>query len=520
MGHDSARENDSDSRAGPILILTQPKNHRHSNVAATRDESGQAEARPTRRCIVLGSTMSISPARTIAFDALLRVAKQDAYADDVLRSELDATVKTEDAGLATELTLGVLRWQRLLDFLIDRYLKKPATTGDVEVRIALRLGAYQLMFLDRVPAHAAVHESVELVKRARKRSAANLVNAILRKMAEERKGRDSRAAMLARLLPAELPLAEQLGIQFSHATWMVERWLRIYGEDRTRGLLQANNGVPELAGYFLDRQQTENATKSLERAGCRIQPGRLLRDAWVLAGGNPGACDAVRSGWVALQDEASQAVAKLLAVRPGDSVLDLCAAPGGKTLLLAQAAGEKGRVVAADLHENRVRAMNERLSLSGIGNVETVVLDGSQPLPFARPFDRILVDVPCSGTGTLARHPEIRWKLREEDLRDLHERQAQLLKNALPHLAPNGRLVYSTCSLEPEENELVVREVLREAGDVFTIAKPLDVLDHILQPAVRASSIVDVDGFFRTFPPENGTDGFFAAVVQQQTPGI
>ena len=287
-------------------------------------------------------------------------------------------------------------------------------------------------------------------------------------------------------------------------------------------MLQANNGVPELAGYFLDRQQTENATKSLERAGCRIQPGRLLRDAWVLAGGNPGACDAVRSGWVALQDEASQAVAKLLAVRPGDSVLDLCAAPGGKTLLLAHAAGDKGRVVAADLHENRVRAMNERLSLSGIGNVETVVLDGSQPLPFARPFDRILVDVPCSGTGTLARHPEIRWKLREEDLRDLHERQAQLLKNALPHLAPNGRLVYSTCSLEPEENELVVREVLREAGDVFTIAKPLDVLDHILQPAVRASSIVDVawTASSALFRLENGTDGFFAAVVQQQTPGI
>ena len=155
---------------------------------------------------------------------------------------------------------------------------------------------------------------------------------------------------------------------------------------------------------------------SLQRAGCRIQPGRLLRDAWVLEGGNPAASEAVRHGWVAIQDEASQAVAGLVAADPGNTVLDLCAAPGGKTLLLARAAGAQGHVIAADLHENRVRAMRERFELAGVRNVETVVLDGAQPLPFERPFDRILVDVPCSGTGTLARHPEIRWKLRAEDL--------------------------------------------------------------------------------------------------------
>jgi 16S rRNA (cytosine967-C5)-methyltransferase len=285
-------------------------------------------------------------------------------------------------------------------------------------------------------------------------------------------------------------------------------------------LLQANNDVPHLAGYFLDTQRKENATASLERSGCRIQPGRLLRDARVLEGGNPAACEAVRKGLVVLQDEASQAVARLLSVRPGDSVLDLCAAPGGKTLLLSQAAGETGKVIAADLHENRVRAMKERISLSGIGNVETVVLDGSQPLPFEHAFNRILVDVPCSGTGTLARHPEIRWKLGEEDLRDLHQRQTRLLRNALPHLAPDGRLVYSTCSLEPEENELVVREVLRDSGDAFKTASPLEVVENFLQPSVNATSVLGSDGFFRTFPPEHGTDGFFAAVIERQSPGF
>jgi len=509
--------------------------------------------------------MAISQGRTIAFDVLLRVAKQNAYADDVLRAELDDKVKSEDAGLATELTLGVLRWQRLLDFVIDRYLKKAADVGDAEVRIALRMGMYQILFLDRVPAHAAVHESVELVKRARKRSAANLVNAILRKAAKDplvgnsptdqaaekaaqallpvrvsqtsghgvainpqnRTGKSACATestfsaicdAVAQLLPAEMPLAERMGIQYSHPTWMVERWIRTFGEEKTRGLLQANNRVPVLSGYLLDAQRSDEAKASLSKAGCSVQQGRLLRDAWILQGGNPSASEAVRHGWVVIQDEASQAVARLVAGDPGNSVLDLCAAPGGKTLLLSRAVGSNGHIVAADLHANRVRAMKERFEQAGVRNVQTVVLDGAGTFPSTRPFDRaferILVDVPCSGTGTLARHPEIRWKLRADDLRDLHLRQTGLLRNALRHLAPGGRLVYSTCSLEAEENELVVREVLGELGGEFHVVSPRGAIEGFLQESVGVESVVGDDGFFRTFPPEQATDGFFAAVIE------
>jgi 16S rRNA (cytosine967-C5)-methyltransferase len=460
--------------------------------------------------------MSISQARTIAFDVLLRVAKQNAYADDVLRAELDGTVKTEDAGLATELALGVLRWQRLLDFVIDRYLKKPANTADAEVRIALRLGVYQLLFLDRVPARAAVHESVELVKRARKRSAATLVNAILRKTAKNPLPGNSPTDAVAHLFPADLPLADRFGIQYSHPTWMVERWLQIYGEERTRELLESNNRVPALSARLLDSERGDEARALFERIGCPILPGRLLRDAWNFEGGNPAACEAVRSGWVAIQDEASQAVAGLVAADLGDIVLDLCAAPGGKTLLLSRAVGPQGRVIAADLRENRVRAMEERFEVAGVRNVETIVLDGAQPLPFERTFERILVDVPCSGTGTLSRHPEIRWKLRAEDLRDLHDRQVRLLRNALSHLAPGGRLVYSTCSLEPEENEFVVREALATLGDTFQVGDPRSAIENRLQESVRAENVVSADGFFRTFPAEHGTDGFFAAVIERR----
>jgi 16S rRNA (cytosine967-C5)-methyltransferase len=460
--------------------------------------------------------MAISKARTIAFDVLRRVAQQDAYADEALRAELAGSVKPEDAGLATELTLGALRWQRLLDFLIDRHLKKPAGTADVEVRIALRLGAYQLLFLERVPARAAVHESVELVKRARKSSAATLVNAVLRQIAKQPLARTSPGDAVAKLLPADLPAAERIAIQESHPTWMVERWLQVYGGEKTRSLLAANNRVLDVSGYFFDLPHAEEAARSLQSAGYRVEPGRLLRSAFVLQGGNPSACEAVRRGWAALQDEASQAVAYLVAAEPGNRVLDLCAAPGGKTLLLARSVGPQGRVIAADLHEHRVRSMQERLKVAGVQNVETLILDGAQPLPFKQTFDRILVDVPCSGTGTLARHPEIRWKLRVEDLADLRMRQAQLLRNALPHLAPGGRLVYSTCSLEPEENETVVREVLAQFGDQFQVADPGVALKNVIREPVSMESLVAADGFFRTFPPEHGTDGFFAAVLERR----
>ena len=461
--------------------------------------------------------MNISPARTIAFDVLRRVETQNAYADEVLRAELGTGVRTEDAGLATELALGVLRWQRLLDFLTNRHLANVAKKLDAEVRIALRLGAYQLWFLERVPAHAAVHESVELVKRARKRSAAPLVNAVLRKMAKEADQLAKSRASIASFLPAGLSLGEQLGILYSHPTWLVERWLRNFGEDRTRALLEGNNRIPAVSCFVVNPQRADEARTSLQQARCVVAPGLLLRDAWTLQGGNPAASDAVRRGWVAIQDEASQAVAHLLAVENGKTVLDLCAAPGGKTILLARAAGTQGRVIAVDLHAHRARAMAERLDTAGVRNVETVTLDGTQPLPFELQFDRILVDAPCSGTGTLARHPEIRWQLRVADLADLHLRQVQLLKNALANLAPNGRLIYSTCSLEPEENELVVNEALDRSHAEFRVVAARGALQGILREGVAPESFIDADGFFRTLTSIHGTDGFFAAAIERKT---
>lgn len=462
--------------------------------------------------------MAVSPARRIAFDVLHRVATQDAYADELLHAALDSAMRRDDAALATELTLGVLQWQRLLDFQIERHLIHEVKKLDIEVLLALRLAMYQLAFLDRIPARAAIYESVELVKRARKRSAAPLVNAVLQKAAHETHREPMLADSATHLLPGDLPLADRLGLLYSHPTWLVERWLSAFGEEDTRALLATNNRARKLSCWVQDEHHREAARESLKQAGCFVSPGRLVREAWTLQGGHPAASKAVQQGWIAIQDEASQAVAHLLGVERGDTVLDLCAAPGGKTLLLARAAGPEGHVVAGDIHKHRLREMGQRFERAAVRHVECVELDATQPLPFKRPFDRILVDAPCSGTGTLSRHPEIRWRLRAEDLTDLHARQVKLLRNALSHLAPAGRLVYSTCSLEPEENELVVGEALRaEIQDLRTIT-PRGMIQPILIDGVVAESLFGPSGFFRTFPPVHGTDGFFAATIEHGGP--
>jgi 16S rRNA (cytosine967-C5)-methyltransferase len=476
-------------------------------------------------------TMPVSPARKIAFDVLYRVAAEGAYASELLNTRLGAGVSRADAALATELTLGVLRWQRLLDFLLERYLDRSPQRLDVEVLIALRLGLYQMRFLERVPAHAAVSQSVDLVKGSRKRSAAPLVNAVLRRAAPAAR---ASTAELKRWLPAAASPAERAAILYSHPTWLVERWQARFGTDQTLSLLKADNRPPALSCTVLDPARVEPGAPpepvgpldavaaALAKDGLRVAPGRWLRSALILSGGNPAAAAPFLGGQINLQDEASQMVAHLVNAQAGRRVLDLCAAPGGKTTLLARAvapANESagGFVVAADLHLHRLRSMLAQLARTQTLDVYPVSLDATQPLPFSpRTFDRILVDAPCSGTGTLARNPEIRWRLEPAELAAAHRSQVTMLSNALPLLAPGGRLVYSTCSLEPEENEQVVHEALaeNENGNVRIVCGRTALAPWLGNPD-SASALFDVNGFFRTFPPHSGTDGFFAAVLER-----
>jgi 16S rRNA (cytosine967-C5)-methyltransferase len=459
--------------------------------------------------------MPASAARKIAYEVLLRVATEGAYASDLLHSRLGAHLKNEDAALATEISFGVLRWQRLLDFLLELHMKKPVAELDVPVAIALRMGIYQLRFLQRVPAHAAVHESVELVKSARKASASTLVNAVLRRASDQAR---LPAEQLIAVRGHKLSSVDRVSILHSHPAWMVERWFAQFGEPAAIDVLDANNRPPRLSCLLSDPSSREKIFAELERDSLQIEPGALLRESFSVSGSSIVRTAAFRRGEISVQDEASQLVAHLLSVRPGDRVLDVCAAPGGKTAILARAALPNGTVIATDLHAHRLRATRDQLARIGATNVTLVGLDATKPLAFRNQFDRILVDAPCSGTGTLARHPEIRWRLTAQQLPAYHELQASLLKSALERLAPGGRLVYSTCSIEPEEDNEVVASVLRETKDEFRrvpTAQLAPPLANKLAPEINSATLFDADSQFRILPGQHSTDGFFAAAIER-----
>src|SRR5208283_1955794 len=300
-----------------------------------------------------------------------------------------AKLSPRDHGLATELVMGVLRWQSLLDLRLAAASSQKLERLDGDVLAALRLGVYQLQFLARVPARAAIFESVELVKTARKRSAASFVNAVLRKIA---KSLDS----------------SSLAQNAAHPAWLVARWTEHYGLEAARQICVHDQTVPATSIYI----HSDESEADLAEAGVQLAPGRLLRDARRVLAGDVATTPACQEARVSIQDEASQLVA-LLAGR-GEMILDCCAAPGSKTALIARR-NPHAKVFATVLHPHRARLLQ---SLSRLPNVHVIAADVRR-LPFSCAFDRILADVPCSGTGTLDRNPEIKWRLKEEDLSDL-----------------------------------------------------------------------------------------------------
>ncbi len=385
--------------------------------------------------------------------------------------------------------MGVLRWRSALDARIASYSSQSPAKLDLEVLTALRLGLYQLVCLDRIPPYAAISESVDLTKRARKRSAASFVNAVLRRMP-------------ARGKPAAGLSGEE---EAAHPAWLVERWRTEFGAEATAKICRYDQGRPPAAIHLRDPA----AEKALLEAGVQLEPGILLRTARRVAAGDVTRTQPFQEGLVAVQDEASQLVAAL--VGGGPRILDCCAAPGGKTALIAER-HPASRILAAELHPHRARLLRRLLAQP---NVEVVAADCTQP-GWAGRFDSILADVPCSGTGTLARNPEIKWRLTPADLKDLRGRQAAILGAAVQQLAPGGTLVYSTCSLEPEENEQVVEEALNTFGgaELVPCRKRLEELRDAGALAWPDLDAITRGPFLRTLPGVHPCDGFFAAIIR------
>jgi len=441
----------------------------------------------------------VSRSRVAAFDVLLAIEREQAYSSELLHSQRYQDLSSQDHGLFTELVMGVLRWRSLLDRHIAEAAARPLQKLDIEVLTALRLAAYQLMFLDRVPASAAVNESVELVKRSRKRSAIPFANAVLRKLSITRGNRNQ---------AADDREISQLSDSSAHPEWLVERWSRQYGDSMARIICDYDQSIPETSIRLTD----SSSERELQRDGIHLNPGKLLTSSRRVHSGNLTGTAAFREGRVSIQDEASQLVALL--VGRGSTILDCCAAPGGKTRVLAER-NPHATVIAMDLHPHRARLLRK---LVPANNVHVIAGDVLQ-MPTNLLFERALVDAPCSGTGTLARNPEIKWRLTIQDIGDLQARQLSILQSAMRHVTPRGRIVYSTCSLEDEENSQVVEEALHEDKS-FRVVNCREELERLRSDGELALNEKEIDSlvsgqYLRTTPGVHPCDGFFAAVIEK-----
>ncbi|MEP6636251.1 MAG: 16S rRNA (cytosine(967)-C(5))-methyltransferase RsmB, partial [Acidobacteriota bacterium] len=409
----------------------------------------------------------VAPARIAAFEILSRV-EDGAYASVLLASQ-DETLDSRDRALCYELVMGVLRWQLWLDTLIEHFTSRSVAKLDSPVRIALRLGLYQLRFLNRIPGSAAVNESVNLIKMARLRSAEGLVNAVLRRATRE-PDFDPSATI-------QDPL-ERLAVATSHPPWLIGRWLEALGESETKAFASANNQPAPVAFRIVKQIAESEILERLQEAGATVSASDIAHGAWRVVGGADLLRALSQAGEIYIQDEASQLVGQVLAAQRGERVLDVCAAPGSKATQVARSS-EGVKVVAGDLYEHRIHTVVQAARLQGGTQISCLVLDGQRPLPFIEAaFDRVLVDVPCSGTGTLRHNPEIRWRISAPDIHELGHRQLQILLNSARMVRSGGRLIYSTCSVEPEENENVVDAFLARS-DEFERA-PLRVSSSVL----------------------------------------
>ena len=444
----------------------------------------------------------IAPARTAAFHGLRAVAAHRVDLPAALSQARIQLSDERDRALAAEILTGTLRWQRSLDHLIEHFAKRPLSRVDADVVIILRLSLYQLLHLDRVPASAVVDDAVDMTRAARKQSAAGFVNAVLRATLRNR----HRLPLPPRpeSTSGVADAVAYLGTTHSHPDWLVERWLARHGFESTERWVRFNNETPLLTVRANRLRLTrDELAAAFAEDGIETKPARYAPDGLIVTAGNPLRLPPTGSFFV--QDEASQLVPLVVDAQPGARVLDLCAAPGGKTTSLAAAIHDQGVIIASDVRPRRLRTLAETVRASGARHVHVMQVPATGSLPFLPVFDRVLVDAPCSGLGTIRRDPDIRWRRREGELASLSDRQVELLERAARVVAPGGRLVYATCSSEPEENETVVDRFL--AGhpefmhlDLRGTLPPLDVL-------------IDQRGMLRTLPFEHGLEAFFAAAV-------
>jgi 16S rRNA (cytosine967-C5)-methyltransferase len=446
----------------------------------------------------------IAPARVAAYEVLRAVNANRADLPTALARVRQRLDDERDRALAGEIATGTLRWQAAFDYVIAEFATRPASKLDPEVRDILRLTMFQLLHLDRVPASAAVNDAVNLTRKIGKKSASGLVNAVLRRVSRER----ARLPLPRRPAdPGDRAAAlRYLSITLSHPEWLVARWLDGLGFEAAELWAQFDNSPAALtlrANRL--RISRDELGERLASHGVETEPARFAPDGLIVRNGNPLATPLASEGLFLVQDEASQLVALMTSARPGETVLDACASPGGKTTAMAAAMRDEGVIVATDVRGRRVDLLSRTVRDLGATCVRVVRADASAPLPFTQAFDCVLLDAPCSGLGTLRRDPDIRWRRTPEDLGTMAAAQLDMLRMVADVVKSGGRLVYSTCSSEPEENEGVVRRFVSERQD-FKEAT----LEQI--PAGLRGFLTSA-GHLRTLPPMHRLEAFFAAML-------
>jgi 16S rRNA (cytosine967-C5)-methyltransferase len=439
--------------------------------------------------------------RAICLDILNRVDKTALHPDHLLTDSFKRYrhLTSIDRAFLTELTYGVIRWKGKLDWVIRHFSKIPIDKIELEALNILRLGLYQLFFLSRTPASAAVNESVELAKGIRGKKGAGFVNAVLRSTLRQKDE--------IRYPDIKEDPALHISVVQSHPLWLVQRWVREMGVEETLKICTFNNQISSLTL----RTNTlkiirEDLIKKLKEKELKPFPTNFSEEGIGLQDPPPTSeLPFIKEGLYIIQDEASQLITAILDPKPGERILDACAAPGGKTTHIAQRMGNQGEIFALDLNQEKLALIEEISQRLGIKIIKIIKGDAAQSLPISQElrFDRILADVPCSGFGTLRKNPDLKWRRKEKDIRRLSELQFSILNHLSAYVKEGGVLVYSTCTVFHEENEDVVEKLLKVHPEF-----QLDRMDKILSPPIYSFT---QNGYFKTFPPKDKMDGFFVA---------
>lgn len=449
--------------------------------------------------------MAVDLARETALRILYDINQKGAYSNISINKYLDKNdLRNIDRGFITELVYGTVKWKLSLDWVIQQFSRVKFKKISPWILNIMRLGAYQLLYMDRVPASAACNESVKLAKKYGHRASSGFVNGVLRSINRSRED--------IKYPDKNKEYVKYLSIKYSHPEWMVRKFLDLYGEEFTESLLKSNNEIPD----FTVRVNTlkicrDELIKALNQEGMKAVYGKYVEEAVIIENPRPlSEMEAFKKGYLQVQDESSMIVAKILDPSPGEYIVDVCSAPGGKATHIAQIMKNQGTVIARDIHEHKIKLISDSAERLGISIIKAELFDAREiDSRLIEKADRVLVDAPCTGLGIIRRKPDIKWAKNIVDTKEITRLQEEILKASSKYVKPGGVLVYSTCTILPEENEHIISKFVDSDSSFQLEDVSLSLTKSLLKSHTK-------EGYLKLFPNKDNTDGFFVAKMRKR----